>query len=261
MPTTVMGFRLGSDKQGRQVTVVLTQAGVLHRCNGPMGLAPKPTKPAVPCSVDPHPVPRQAARLRQIHAELTGRGYDRVLVAPACVRLGVTEHPLHAHPHGPNAPAVHLELLEEFIGLAPSAPRHLDEAFRDFYTAIGLPARPKHLVRADPTQAPPASRVDGALRVLARGSAITSPARRAIGWRVTADDVRLQVGAGGEALAHREVAELQAALTAWLRLNPAPGTPAVPAPSSGTEPGTRVPSQTRADRARVGGRRQGGTSG
>ncbi|MFD3681505.1 hypothetical protein [Streptomyces sp. NPDC058613] len=70
--------------------------------------------------------------------------------------------------------------------------------------------------------------------MLAHGSAITSPTHRAIGWRVTADDVRLQVGAGAEALAHREVAELQAALTAWLRLNPAPGTPAVPAPSSGT---------------------------
>ncbi|MFY4722974.1 hypothetical protein [Streptomyces sp. LaBMicrA B280] len=208
---------------------MLTQAGVLHRCNGPMGAALKPTrKPSVPVPGDPHPVPRQAARLREIHAEMTEKGYGRVLVAPACVRLKVTEHPLHPHPYGPNALGTHPELLEEFIGLAPSAPRDLDEALRDFYVAVGLPTRPKHLVRAGHTPTALPSRADGALRVLARGSALTSPKRRSIGWRVTADDVRLHVGAGGEALSHGEVIELQAALTAWLRLNPAPGSTATP---------------------------------
>ncbi len=108
MPTTVVGFRLGSDTRGRQVTVVLTQGGVLHRCNGPMGEALKPTrKPSVPAIGDPHPVPRQAARLREIHAELSEKGYGRVLVAPACVRLEVTEHPLHEHPYGPERPPPH----------------------------------------------------------------------------------------------------------------------------------------------------------
>ncbi|MEU6481038.1 hypothetical protein ABZ858_30005 [Streptomyces sp. NPDC047017] len=229
MPTTVVGFRLGSDSQGRQVTAVLTQAGVLHRCNGPMGAAPKPTrKPSVPTPGDPHPVPRQAARLRKIHAELTEKGYGRVLVPPACVRLEVAEHPLHAHPYGPNAPAAHPELLEEFIGLAPSAARDLDEALHDFYVAIGLPTRPKHLIRAGRTPTALPSRVSGALRVLARGSAVTSPKRRSIGWRVTADDVRLHAGAGGVALSHDEVAGLQAALTAWLRLNPVPRSTAAP---------------------------------
>lgn len=228
MPTTVVGFRLRSDRQGRQVTVVLTQAGVLHRCNGPMGAAPKPVKPSVPVPGDPYPVPRQATRLREIHAELTKKSYGRVLVAPACVRLEVTEHPLHAHPYGPNAPAAHPELLEDFIGLAPSASRDLDEALRDFYVAIGLPTRPERLIRPGPTPAALSPRADGALRVLARGSAITSPRRRSIRWRVTADDVRLNVGAGGETLTHGEVAELQAALTAWLRLNPAPGSAAAP---------------------------------
>lgn len=211
------------------MTVVLTRAGVLHRCSGPMGAALKPTrKPSVPVPGDPHPVPRQAARLREIHAEMTEKGYSRVLVAPACVRLEVTEHPLHAHPYGPNAPAAHPELLEEFIGLAPSASRDLEEALRDFYMAIGLPTRPKRLIRAGRTPTVPPPRADGVLRALARGSAITSPNRRSIGWRVTADDVRLHVGAGGEALSHGEVVELQAALTAWLRLNPVPGSAAAP---------------------------------
>ncbi|MEU6060379.1 hypothetical protein [Streptomyces sp. NPDC047097] len=173
-------------------------------------------------------MPRQAANLRRLHAELTGKGYGRVLFAPACVRLETTEHPLHEHPYGPHAPAAHPELVEEFVSLAPSAPRNLDRALRDFYLAIGLPARPERVVRAGrpPTASTP--RVDGALRALARGSAITSPKGRSIGWRVTADGVRLQLGGGGEALSHGEVAELQAALTAWLRLNPSPGAAADP---------------------------------
>ncbi|MFE4263398.1 hypothetical protein [Streptomyces sp. NPDC056883] len=261
MPTTVVGFRLGCDERGRQVTVILTEAGVLHRCHGPLGLKPTPVKPDVPTSVDPHPVPRQAARLRKIHADLTGRAYGRVLVAPACVRLETSEHPLHANPYGPHAPPVHPELLEEFVGLAPSGPRSLDEALHAFYEAIGVASRYKHPLPAGHQASPLSPRAADALRVLARGSAIGSPARRAVGWRVTAQEVRLHVGARGEALGHREVTELQAALAAWLRLNPEPGTPAVSAPSSGTESGTRVPSPTRADRERVGGRRQGGTSG
>lgn len=175
-----------------------------------MGGALKPTrKPSVPTIGDPHPVPRQAARLREIHAELSEKGYGRVLVAPA----------------------THPELLEEFLGLAPSAPRDLDEALRDFYVAIGLPTLPKRLIRAGQTPTTASrgpSRAEAASRALAHGSAIVSPRRRSIGWRVTADAVRLQVGAGGEALSHGEVVELQAALTAWLRLNPAPGSATAP---------------------------------
>ncbi|MCY0929442.1 hypothetical protein OTB20_25230 [Streptomyces sp. H27-H1] len=220
MPTTVMGFRLGCDERGRQVTVVLTEAGVLHRCNGPMGLAAKPAKPGVPPSVDPHPVPRQAAKLRKIHADLTSKGYTRALIPPACVRLEISEHPLHEHPYGPDAPPPHPELVEEFVGLAPSGPRSLDEAVRAFYTAIGISSRPKHPIppRQVPTPLPP--RASSALRVLTSGSAITSPARRTVGWRITADGVRLHVGPSGEDLTPREIADLQAALAAWLRLNP-----------------------------------------
>ncbi|MEU3907939.1 hypothetical protein AB0F20_29715 [Streptomyces goshikiensis] len=177
--------------------------------------------------MDPNPVPRQAWKLRKIHAELTDRGYLRVLVSPASVRLKTTEHPLHAHPYGADAPPLHPELLEEFVGLAPSGSRSLDEAIRAFYTAVGIPSRPLHPIPSPRVPSRFSPRAENAVRVLASGSDLASTRGRTVGWRVTADAVRLHVGLQGEDLSHGEVAELQLALAAWLRLNPAPGGAAV----------------------------------
>ncbi|MFK0257084.1 hypothetical protein [Streptomyces sp. NPDC090445] len=220
MPTTVVGFRLGCDARNRQATIVLTESGVLHRSNGPLGSTPKPGRPDAPASVDPHPVPRQAAKLRKLHAELTGAGFSRVLVPPACVRLDTDEHPLHAKPYGGNAPPPHPELVEEFVGLAPARSMPLDEAIRAFYSAVGIPSKPRNPVPLGGSLRPLPPRVEQALRALARGGAISSPPRRRVGWRITTGGVRLHVGPAGEALTRQEVADLQAALSAWLRLNP-----------------------------------------
>ncbi|MEU3725341.1 hypothetical protein AB0E73_21825, partial [Streptomyces sp. NPDC031705] len=143
MGTTVVGFRLGSDTKGRQATVVLTQAGVLHQSTGLLGMAPRPTRPHPPVAPDPHPVPRQAAELRKVYAALHHRGFDRELIPPACVRLDTDERPLHAEPFGPRAPRPHPELIEEFTGAAPAGPRTLDDALAAFYTEIGLVPRPR----------------------------------------------------------------------------------------------------------------------
>ncbi|MFD7628854.1 hypothetical protein ACFV7Q_22945 [Streptomyces sp. NPDC059851] len=223
MPTTVVGFRLGCDARSRQTTIVLTESGVLHRSNGPLGSTPKPGRPDAPASVDPHPVPRQAAKLRKLHAELTGAGFSRVLVPPGCVRLETDEHPLHAKPYGGNAPRPHPEPVEEFVGLASTCSMPLDEALRAFYSAVGVPSEPRHafpVVVAAALRPPLPPRVERALRALARGAALASPSRRGVRWRVTAGGVRLHVGSAGEALTRQEVADLQAALSAWLHLNP-----------------------------------------
>ncbi|MEV7416600.1 hypothetical protein [Streptomyces sp. NPDC089919] len=212
MSTTVIGFRLGWDAKGRQATVLLTQGGVLHQSSGQLGLAPRPTRPHAPAAPDPHPVPRQAATLRKLYAELIHRGYTRELIAPACVRLDVDEHPLHPRPYGDHAPRAHPELIRDFTGAAPAGHGSLEEALTDFYTAIGLAPRPR---AARPGGAPPAVR-EGQ-RALAEGRALTGRLRRGAGWTVTATGVRLHVGPAGENLTPREVADLQAALSAWLR--------------------------------------------
>ncbi|MFD8978714.1 hypothetical protein [Streptomyces sp. NPDC059564] len=221
MATTVVGFRLGSDKRGRQVTLLLTGAGVLHRGNGLYGMTPQLSKPAVPVAgVDPHPVPRQAARLREVHAQLIKDGYTRVLIAPACIQLKEDEHPLHPQPYGENAPPRHPELLSEFVGRAPASCGQLEDAIRSFYTTIGLPVRPAHSIPRARSISPMSPRVEAALHTLAHNQILTSPRARAVGWRVTHDSVRLHVGSAGDNLSHAEVLDLQAALTAWLRLHP-----------------------------------------
>ncbi|MET8295107.1 hypothetical protein ABZW02_13710 [Streptomyces sp. NPDC005180] len=153
MGTVVVGFRLGWDRKGRQATVVLTQAGVLHHSSGLLGLAARPARPHAPAGPDPHPVPRQAAILRRLYADLHRQGYTRELIPPACVRLDTEEQPLHSRPWGEHAPRAHPELIAEFTGAAPAAPGSLEDALTAFYTAIGLtppgpgrsarPARPR----------------------------------------------------------------------------------------------------------------------
>ncbi|WP_327359920.1 hypothetical protein [Streptomyces sp. NBC_01296] len=215
MGTMVVGFRLGSDAKGRQATLVLTEAGVLHQSTGLLGIAPRPAKPHAPIAPDPHPVPRQAAALRKVYRALIGRGYTRELIPPACVRLETDEHPLHAQPYGPHAPHPHPELIAEFTGAAPAGSGSLEDALAAFYTAIGITPRPRTPFPPGTATVPP--HVREALRTLTGGQALTSGPRRGPGWTVTAAGVRLHAGTTSQTLDPREVAELQAALTAWLR--------------------------------------------
>ncbi|MCX4529932.1 hypothetical protein OG982_30300 [Streptomyces sp. NBC_01551] len=217
MGTMVVGFRLGSDAKGRQATLVLTEAGVLHQSTGLLGMAPRPAKPHAPIAPDPHPVPRQAAQLRKAYAALTSRGYTRELIPPACLRLDTDEHPLHTHPYGPHAPRPHPELIADFTGAAPARPGSLEDALDAFYTAIGITPRPRTPFPPGTAAVPP--RVREALRTLTDGQALTSGPRPGPGWTVTAAGVRLHAGTMSKTLGPREAAELQAALTAWLRLH------------------------------------------
>lgn len=131
MTTTVVGFRLGRDDQARQVTVIVTEAGVLHRSHGAYGAPSRLSKPNPPV-VKENPVHRQILQLRATYAEYARKGYIREIIPPACVRLETTEYPLHATPFGPHAPDCHPELLAEFTAAAPGAPRSLEEAIHDF---------------------------------------------------------------------------------------------------------------------------------
>ncbi|KIF02741.1 hypothetical protein PL81_28195, partial [Streptomyces sp. RSD-27] len=166
-----------------------------------------------------------AATLRKLYAELLHQGYTRTLIAPACVRLDTGERPLHPRPWGEHAPKAHPELIAEFTGAAPAGPGSLEDALTAFYRAIGLTARSGSTAppepAAVPTGVPPAVRE--ALRCLAEGRTLVSRPRRGAGWTVSGAGVRLNVGPAGEDLSHREVAELQAALTAWLRHQRRPG--------------------------------------
>ncbi|MFD4240531.1 hypothetical protein ACFWP3_02820 [Streptomyces sp. NPDC058525] len=223
MGTMVVGFRLGSDAKGRQATLVLTQAGVLHQSTGVLGMAPRPAKPHAPISPDPHPVPRQAAELRKVYAALVGRGFTRELIAPACVRLETDEHPLHDKPYGPHAPLPHPELIEAFTGAAPAGPGSLEDALAAFYTAIGLTPRPRTAFPPGTGRVP--ASVREALRTLTEGGALSSAPRRGPGWAVTTRGLRLHSGTTSRTLDPREAADLQAALTAWLHHQQRTGRP------------------------------------
>ncbi|MGP3690446.1 hypothetical protein ACTVZO_38105 [Streptomyces sp. IBSNAI002] len=214
MGTMVVGFRLGSDAKGRQATLVLTQAGVLHQSTGVLGMAPRSSKPHAPINPDPHPVPRQAAELRKVYHVLIGRGFTRELIAPACVRLETDEYPLHDKPYGPHAPRPHPELLADFTGAAPAGHGSLEDALAAFYTAIGLTPRPRTAVPPGTGRVP--ARVRQALHTLAEGGALTSAPRSGPAWAITGRGVRLHVGTASRTLDPREAADLQAALTAWL---------------------------------------------
>ncbi|MFK0219371.1 hypothetical protein ACIQWN_14415 [Streptomyces vinaceus] len=214
MGTLVVGFRLGSDGKGRQATLVLTEAGVLHQSAGLLGMAPRPARPHAPIAPDRHPVPRQAAELRKVYAALINRGYTRELIPPVCVRLETVEHPLHAQPYGSHAPRPHPELIADFTGAAPAGPGSLDDALAAFYTAIGITPRPRTLFPPGTAAVP--RRVREALRTLTDGQALTSGPRRSPGWTVTAAGIRLHAGSAKRTLDPQEAADLQAALTAWL---------------------------------------------
>lgn len=227
MRTLVVGFRLGKDATSRQVTVLVTESGVMHRAHGPYGKLARLSAPEASLALTTpgrrfegeQPLARPIAKLREHHATYTKKGYTRALIPPAVVRLAVEEHS-----HLSKTP--HRELIQAFIGEAPTTPQPLEAAIKDFRNALGLPARPSNIFWAPRERAVP-PRVEAMLRTLAHGSPVTAPQRLPIGWTVSGEGVRLHVGTSGEALDRRAVIELQAALTAWLRFtannsNPAP---------------------------------------
>ncbi|MFF3432214.1 hypothetical protein [Streptomyces sp. NPDC002602] len=223
MATLVVGFRLGNDTAGRQVTVLVTETGVTHRAQGLYGKLARVSRPEPsvvltttnPCFAGENPLARPIADLREQHASYTRKGFTRALIPPAAVRQDVDEQPLKAL-------APHRELIQAFLGTAPNTPQPLDEAIREFRGALGLPTRPTNVTRV-PRDRPIPPRVEAMLRTLAHGSPITSPPRLPVGWTVTGQGVRLHVGQAGEVLDRQAVVELQTALSAWLHFTKKPG--------------------------------------
>ncbi|MCX5129295.1 hypothetical protein [Streptomyces sp. NBC_00347] len=87
MPTTVVGFRLGKTATGRQVTVLITESGVLHRSHGVYGQPPKLDAPKLPLRYlrpdlpwmqGEHVLTGPISALRGHHATAVQNGYDKV---------------------------------------------------------------------------------------------------------------------------------------------------------------------------------------
>ncbi|MEI5098148.1 hypothetical protein RB200_05235 [Streptomyces sp. PmtG] len=110
------------------------------------------------------------------------------------------------------------DLVAEFAGAAPTKPQALEDAVHDFYTAIGVPTRPRGPV-STPRRAPAAltPRAAELRRLLTSGTCVTGSSR-ATGYAVSADGVRLYRSRRGAPLSRDDVVELRAALTAWLTL-------------------------------------------
>ncbi|GAA3091517.1 hypothetical protein GCM10017562_73360 [Streptomyces roseofulvus] len=225
--TLTVGFRLGNDILTRQVTVLVTESGVLHRAQGLYGKLPRVSPPvpsvalttSLPDFRGENPLARPIADLRQQHASYTRKGYQRILIPPSVVRVDVREYP-------PRPVVRHRELIHAFVAAAtatpvtpgPSTPSpSLEAAITAFRSALGLPSRPERVAGATvprPRGIPP--RVAAMLRTLAHGSPLTPSRRLPVGWTVTGQGVRLRVGAMGEVLDRADVIELHAALNAWL---------------------------------------------
>ncbi|MBH5338745.1 hypothetical protein IHE55_29795 [Streptomyces pactum] len=221
MATRVIGFRLGNGE--RQVTALVTEGGVLHRARGAYGRKAKVYRPKVPHGENP--VHAQVSHLRSLYADSRRAAFTEVLIPPVTVCLDHTEPPLHARPYGENAPAPDPGLLAAFADAAPGTPRPLEEAIRAFYLALGLPAKPPPAATAPRPRpgtgvASAPSRATALLSDLANGRTVRSYGR--VGYQVTGRAVRLYAGPVGEELEYRDVVDLQAALTAWLHLNPPP---------------------------------------
>ncbi|MEU1307836.1 hypothetical protein ABZ419_02915 [Streptomyces cinnamoneus] len=222
MSTVVVGFRLGNDATGYQLTAIASATGRIHINHGLYGRTGRTERASNP--TEPNAAHRAIASLRELHVKKVRQGYTRTLIAPSAVRLDVDEV-LPAEKWGPEVPAP--ELVEAFVSTAPAKPpeTRLEDAIRSFYKAIGSPARPQHferLARAGAPSAPLPPRTASLLRTLSHGEVVASPVRAAVGYTVSAETVRLHVGRVGQDLDHAAVVELQAALSAWLRLNPYP---------------------------------------
>ncbi|MFD5891273.1 hypothetical protein ACFWHQ_35645 [Streptomyces sp. NPDC060334] len=166
MATLVVGFRLGNDISGRQVTVLVTQSGVLHRAHGLYGKLARVSRPeasivlttSIPGFAGENPLARPIAELRTHHASYTKRGFVRNLIPPAVVRLDMEEQP-------PASKEPDRELIQAFIGEAPNTPQPLDTAIKEFRAALGLPTRPANVSWAPRDRAMP-PRVEAMLRTL-----------------------------------------------------------------------------------------------
>ncbi|MET9954398.1 hypothetical protein ABZ135_23030 [Streptomyces sp. NPDC006339] len=94
-----VGFRLGNDTTTRQVTVLVTQSGVLHRAQGLYGrlarLCRPERSPAVnnplPWFQGEHPLARPVADLRRHHAAYTRDGYTRIRIRRRSYACTVTK--------------------------------------------------------------------------------------------------------------------------------------------------------------------------
>ncbi|WP_424216457.1 hypothetical protein ACN20G_30445 (plasmid) [Streptomyces sp. BI20] len=237
MTTMLVGFRLGSDTRGRQVTVLLSGSGVLYRAAGAYGEPPVLARPevargargsgALPAHGPAgHPVGALTGRLRAAHAEYTAEGFGRALIPPATVEVDVDEGPLTGPDRGP---LPHRALLEGFVGLAPGtgggSAADLDRAIRAFRGALGLPAVEEP--RGARAPRPPVSPAVRELIVrLARSRAITpGAARPPVPWTVTREAVRFHPHARDAGLDRASALELHAALTAWLHATAPPAPP------------------------------------
>ncbi|CAM5286666.1 hypothetical protein SMICM304S_09493 [Streptomyces microflavus] len=101
MTTLVVGFRLGNDASSRQVTVLVTESGVLHRAHGTYGRLPRLSKPE-PSRVlysrtlfeGEHPLARPIAGLREHHVGYTKKGYSLGLShRPSCASMWRSTRP------------------------------------------------------------------------------------------------------------------------------------------------------------------------
>ncbi|MFI0220616.1 hypothetical protein [Streptomyces lydicus] len=212
MAIMVIGFRLGNDQTGQQLTAVVTQSGYFHKNHGVYG---RPGR--YRCAYDPcrlplaNPVHRSVAKLRDLHATQVLKGRSRPLISPTSILLDLDE---------PDSTSE--TVINGFVGAAPNETQSLEDAIRAFYQAIGAPVPPlrqDRIARAWKVPSPRTSRADQLLRTLTHGTPITYT-RRSVGYTVTADTVRIRVGGADGDLDRAGVVELHAALNAWLRLNP-----------------------------------------
>ncbi|WP_181160338.1 hypothetical protein [Streptomyces solincola] len=139
--TLTVAFRLGNDAVTRQVTVLVTEGGYLHRAQGRYGRSPRMSNPepspavhlnSIASSRGEHPLARPIANLRQHHTAYTNMGYTRILIPPSVVRLEYDES-------RPLTLAVSRELFAAFIGAGPTTPQSLEAAITAFRAALGLP--------------------------------------------------------------------------------------------------------------------------
>ncbi|MFD7019118.1 hypothetical protein [Streptomyces sp. NPDC059928] len=211
MTVAAVGFRRANQTTGRQITVVVTQSGFLHKNTGPLGRPGRFTCPRdvtwFPPGPNRHPVQKAVAELRRLHNQQQ-HAYARTMIAPAAVRLedGTDE-------------ASSTDVITAFTGAAPSGERALEDAIAAFYRDIGAPTRPApRIARAWRTTAPHTPRTDQYLRVLAQEHPLTHGATGA-GYTITPHAVRLHY-THSTPLVRAQVLDPHAALTAWLRLHP-----------------------------------------
>ncbi|WP_405533115.1 hypothetical protein OG592_38220 [Streptomyces avidinii] len=228
MPTTVVGFRLGCDGRGRQVTVFVSQAGVLYRSAGPYGKRPVLVRPEVSPVVGNPSAPRLAGEqplagpirsLREQHAECLRHGLTRELIPPVVTSLEVEE----------DLPAVlqgrprlqQQKLTDAFLGAVHRPAGSLEDAIRQFQAVLGRPRRPAPATvpgqRRSGPERPLPPRAQAMLRALTHHRVLTPEGQLEVGWSVTGDGVRLHTEGAEHMLDRPAAAELHAALTAWLR--------------------------------------------